>query len=275
MVEKHGVQTVFFCIYNDMKKITKAVITAGGYATRFLPITKAVPKEMLPLGDKPVIHYILEELQSAGITDVLLLIGRGRECLMNYLDKNYEIDDYLERRAENTQDATPVKVATNFFQKMNLYFRRVPLPQGVADCVKHASSFVRDEPFILAYCDDVFFGENPTVEMLQSYQQTGQPAIIATEVPWADAHRYGIITADGQIIEKPTQPTSNLVAAGRYLLPAGFCQSLGSDIVASLNQITVKSIVKTKAKRFDTGNKFGFFQAFEYIMKHSKSNVEI
>ena len=257
----------FVCIYNDMQSITKAVITAGGYATRFLPITKAVPKEMLPLGDKPVIHYILQELKDAGITDVLLLIGRGRECLMNYLDKNYEVDDYLQRRVHESADATPVNQITNFFQDLNLYFRRVPLPQGVADCVKYASSFVGDEPFVLAYCDDVFFEANPTTEMLQSYRTTGKPAIITAAVPWADAHRYGIITADGQIIEKPQNPTSNLVAVGRYLLPSGFCQSLGTDIVASLNSIPEKNIIVTKAKRFDTGNKNGFFEAFKYVMQ--------
>ena len=250
-----------------MQSITKAVITAGGYATRFLPITKAVPKEMLPLGDKPVIHYILQELKDAGITDVLLLIGRGRECLMNYLDKNYEVDDYLQRRLQSTADATPVSKVTNFFQDLNLYFRRVPLPQGVADCVKYASSFVGDEPFVLAYCDDVFFEANPTTEMLQSYRTTGKPAIITAAVPWADAHRYGIITPDGQIIEKPQNPTSNLVAVGRYLLPSGFCQSLGTDIVASLNSIPEKNIIVTKAKRFDTGNKNGFFEAFKYVMQ--------
>lgn len=258
-----------------MAKITKAVITAGGYATRFLPITKAVPKEMLPLGDKPVIHYILQELQTAGITDVLLLIGRGRESLMNYLDKNYEVDDYLQRRITQTADATPVTKATNFFQNMNLYFRRVPLPQGVADCVKYASSFVGDEPFVLAYCDDVFFGANPTAEMLEAYQETGKPAIITAEVPWQDAHRYGIITKDGQIIEKPKNPTSNLVAVGRYLLPSGFCQTLGMDIVGALNQIPEKNIIVTKARRFDTGNKHGFFEAFQYVMDTDESSIKV
>lgn len=255
----------FVCIYNDMK-VTKAVITAGGYATRFLPITKAVPKEMLPLGDKPVIHYILEELQNAGITDVLLLIGRGRECLMNYLDKNYEVDDYLERRAAQTQDAVPVTTTTNFFRGLNIYFRRVPLPQGVADCVQHARSFVGSEPFVLAYCDDVFFAGNPTAELLDSYAQNGQPAITAAPVSWEDAHRYGIIQPDGQIIEKPAHPTSNLVAVGRYLLPPNFCDTLGADIVAALNQIPVKTIVTTHAKRFDAGNKYGLFEAFKYVM---------
>jgi len=255
-----------------MTKITKAVITAGGYATRFLPITKAVPKEMLPLGDKPVIHYILQELQDAGIKDVLLLIGRGRECLMNYLDKNYEVDDFLARRAVATQDAVPINKATNFFSDLNLYFRRVPLPQGVADCVKYASSFVGDDPFVLAYCDDVFFDGNPSAEMLNAYQQTGKPAIVAAPVPWREAHRYGIITDVGQIIEKPEKPTSNLVAVGRYLLPGGFCHTLGTDIVAALNKIPVKNIVTTKAKRFDTGNKYGFFQAFQYVMSESKTD---
>lgn len=253
-------------------KITKAVITAGGYATRFLPITKAVPKEMLPLGDKPVIHYILQELQDAGITDVLLLIGRGRESLMNYLDKNYEVDDFLARRAAETQDAVPISKVTNFFGGMNLYFRRVPLPRGVADCVQYAGSFVGNEPFVLAYCDDVFFGGNPTTEMLSAYQKNGQSAIIAATVPWKDAHRYGIITANGQIIEKPEKPTSNLVAVGRYLLPSGFCQSLGDDIVAALNQIPTKNIITTQAKRFDTGNKYGFFQAFQYVMAQNQTD---
>ena len=252
-----------------MASITKAVITAGGYATRFLPITKAVPKEMLPLGDKPVIHYVLEELRNAGITEVLLLIGRGRESLMNYLDKNYEVDDYLQRRMTQTADATPVSKVTNFFQDLNLYFRRVPLPQGVADCVKYAESFVGADPFVLAYCDDVFFEGNPTVEMLKAYDETGKPVIISAPVPWAVAHRYGIISSDGKIIEKPKTPTSNLVAVGRYLLPSGFCKTLGTDIVAALNCIPSKNIIVTKAKRFDTGNKHGFFEAFKYVMQQS------
>lgn len=258
---------------NQVSKITKAVITAGGYATRFLPITKAVPKEMMPLGDRPVIHYILEELQSAGIKDVLILIGRGRECLMNYLDKNYELDDYLSRRMAETQDAVSVQATTNFFTDMNIYFRRVPLPQGVADCVKHASSFVGDEPFVLAYSDDVFFDGNPTAEMLTAYSQNGKPAIIAAPVPWEKAHMYGIITKEGQIIEKPEHPTSNLVAVGRYLMPGGFCQNLGMDIIAALNQVPVKNIITTKAKRFDVGNKFGFFEAFKYVMSQTESNI--
>ena len=107
--------------------------------------------------------------------------------------------------------------------------------------------------------------------MLTAYHKKQQPALIAAEVPWTDAHRYGIIMPDGQIIEKPTKPQSNLVAVGRYLLPAGFCQNLGTDIVAALNQIPAKTIITTQAKRFDTGNKYGFFRAFEYVMSQAES----
>lgn len=253
---------MFFCgIYNAMPTITKAVITAGGYATRFLPITKAVPKEMLPLGDRPVIHYILQELATAGITDVLILIGRGRESLLNYLDKNYEVDDYLHKRGQST--------ATNFFGELNIYYRRVPLPQGVADCVRHARSFVGDDPFVLAYCDDVFFGGNPTRELVTAYAQNGQPGVVAATVPAADAHQYGIIGPDGVIVEKPTQPQSNLAVVGRYLLPPHFCDTLGDDMIAALNALQPKNTVVTTARRFDTGNKNGFFQAFKYIMSQN------
>ena len=251
----------FYGIYSGMIKPTKAVITAGGYATRFLPITKAVPKEMLPLGDKPVIHYILQELQAAGITDVLILIGRGRESLLNYLDKNYEVDDYLTRHGKTT--------ATNFFGDLNIYYRRVPLPCGVADCVRHAANFVGDDPFVLAYCDDVFMDGNPTTEMLSAYAKNGQPCVVAATVPMADAHQYGIIGADGIIVEKPKEPQSNLAVVGRYLLPPHFCADLGDDMIAALNALQPKNTVVTAAKRFDTGNKNGFFQAFKYIMSQN------
>lgn len=244
-----------------MQPIRKAVITAAGYATRFLPITKAVPKEMLPLGDKPVIHYILAELQAAGITQVLILIGRGRECLLNYLDKNYEIDDHLQKVHKEVQ--------TNFFPDLQIYFRRVPLPRGVADCVKYARSFVGGEPFVLAYCDDVFFAGNPTREMLAAYQKNARPCLAAATVPWPEAPKYGIITKQGTIVEKPAQPETNLVAVGRYLLPAAIFDILDDDIIAALNQLSPKNIIRTHAKRFDTGNKHGFFQAFKYIMSQN------
>lgn len=250
-----------------MKAITKAVITAGGYATRWLPISKAVPKEMLPLGNKPVIHYILAELRAAGITDVLILIGRGRESLLNYLDKNYEVDDFLART--RTAGRTTVATPTNDFADLNLYYRRVPLPQGVADCLHYAGSFVGNDPFVLAYCDDVFFDGNPTAELLADYARYGRPCLTTTTVPKKQAHQYGIVDDAGNITEKPAHPSSNLAAVGRYLLPGNFIRHLGNDLIAALNALPQKNIIITNAKRFDTGNQHGFFQAFKYIMSQN------
>jgi UTP--glucose-1-phosphate uridylyltransferase len=243
-----------------MKKIHKAVITCGGYATRFLPITKAVPKEMLPLGDKPVIHYILDELLSAGITEVLILIGRGREALLNYLDKNYEVDDYLNR--------TDKKIKTNFFENLNIYYCRVPMPRGVADCLSFAEQFTGRDNFILAYCDDIFFAGNPTAELLSNYNENKQPCVLGSGVPIESAHKYGVIMEDGEIIEKPKKPQGNIVAVGRYLLTPKIFEMIRKEpcMTTALNKLRPKQIVITKALRFDTGCKEGFYKAFKYVM---------
>jgi UTP--glucose-1-phosphate uridylyltransferase len=244
----------------EQKKIYKAVITCGGYATRFLPITKAVPKEMLPLGDRPVIHYILGELSSAGITEVLILIGRGRETLLNYLDKNYEVDDFLNRNNKN--------IKTNFFTHLNIFYRRVPMPRGVADCLLHAETFAGKDDFVLCYCDDIFFGGNPTAELLANYKRHKMSAVLGCAVPLAAARNYGVIMPNGDIIEKPQKPERNIVAVGRYLLQPKIFEIIRDEncMVAALNRIKPKQVVVTNAVRFDTGKKDGFYEAFKYVM---------
>ncbi len=243
-----------------MKNVRRAVITAAGYSSRFLPITKAIPKEMLPIGDRPVIHYILKELEDAGITEVLILIGRGRECLLNYLDKNYEIDDYLSK--------TKNKVKTNFFPNLNIYYRRVPLPRGVADCLMYAKNFVGQDPFILAYSDDVFFEGNPCKELISMHKRNEKSGIICSLVTPENAHKYGIVSRSGMICEKPRKPETNLAVVGRYLLAPGFFDILDFDIIGALNKLKL-NIITTKAKRFDAGNKEGLFEAFQYIMSQN------
>jgi UTP--glucose-1-phosphate uridylyltransferase len=246
---------------NNKPKIKKAVITCGGYATRFLPITKAIPKEMLPIGNRPVIHYILDELSQAGITEVLLLIGRGREILQNYLDKNYEVDDFLEKTGNKTE--------TNFFDNLNIFYRRVPMPRGIADCLSYAEKFAGGEDFILCFCDDIFFESNPTAELLADYNKNKRPAVLGGAVLLADAHRYGIISAGGKITEKPHNPESNIAAVGRYLLTPKIFQIIKTekDMTAALNKLNPKSIVITNAVRFDAGSKDGFYNAFKYVME--------
>lgn len=257
--------------------VTKAVITCGGYATRFLPISKVVPKELLPIGGKPVIHYIVAELVEAGITDILILLGRGRGALMDYFDQNPELDAALERVNSTSR--------TNFFPNVNIYYRRVPMPRGVADCVWHAKSFVGADPFIVAYCDDVFMNGNPTKELIADFATYKKPSIIGARVPLAETHKYGIISQKGgtvtEIIEKPkTTPKSNLAAAGRYLLTPEIFVFIEQDkqefnnishevcMTRQLNKLSRAGnlrAVRTRAKRFDTGTPDGLFRANRFI----------
>jgi UTP--glucose-1-phosphate uridylyltransferase len=267
-----------------MNKVTKAVITCGGYATRFLPITKAVPKEMLPILDKPIIHYIIEEMVEAGITDIQIQCGRGREVLMNYFDMNYELDDTLAKKGK--------KIQTNFFPNVNFSYRRVPLPRGFADAVWHAKQFVDSDHFLLAVCDGVYFEGNPSLELVKDFEIHGKSAITATEVPWSEVDQYGVfksnkpITGDtfevDSIIEKPkTNPPSNLIIPGRYLLSSKVFSLIEDDMktVADDKEVDLTAQfcklasmgelrgVKTNSLWFDVGHFRGFVDVNKYAFE--------
>jgi UTP--glucose-1-phosphate uridylyltransferase len=220
---------------------------------------------MLPIGDKPAIHYILQELEDAGVTEVLLLVGRGREVLLNYLDINYEVDHFLEKTKN------PIK--TNFFEKLNVFYRRVPMPRGVCDCVDHAKQFVGGEDFLLCYCDDVFLADCSTREGREVRMKTvrelvdaGCPSIVVATVERSEAYKYGIVR-NNVIVEKPKDLVGKggvRAVFGRYYLPACFFDLQG-DMIERLNQLKAKFVL-TKAKHFDIGNKEGLFEAFRYVM---------
>jgi len=224
--------------------ISKAIIPAGGYGTRFLPITKVIPKEMLPIGDKPVIHYIIDELFSAGITEILILIGANRECLVEYLS-----------------------------EFPGITFKRVPHARGVADNIRHAKQFTKDEPFIVAFSDNVFFNGNPTKEMLEDYNHKKLPVICATEVPKSDANKYGIITQKNNYVikinEKPANPKSGLAGFGRFILSPDIFDLINDNnekpcLSETLNKLDKLRVIKTKAIAFDTGSKEGLFKASSF-----------
>ncbi|MCL2570554.1 MAG: sugar phosphate nucleotidyltransferase [Firmicutes bacterium] len=270
-------------------KITKAIITCGGYATRFLPITKAIPKEMLPIGNKPIIHYIVEELKDAGITDILILIGRGREVVQNYFDRHPELETVIHEKGMN--------ININPFADLNITYKRVPMPRGAADNIWHAKTFAGNEPFVVAYSDTVFFEHNPTIELITDFEQHKKSTIIASPIPTGNTHKYGIIDtgikgacATGtcfikrafqikQIIEKPqSNPPSNLASCGRFVLtPEIFAmienaQTESGEVCMTeqLNKVAGHGNlrgVRTRARCFDTGNPQGWFEVNEYLTK--------
>jgi len=233
-------------------KIHKAVICCGGKATRFAPISRTVPKEMLPIADKPVIHYIMQELIDAGITDILFLIGTDRGSLQHYTDE--------------------------FTGKVNIYFRRVPIARGPADNIWHAKSFAGTDNFIIAYCDDVFFDGNPTQELIE----TGAPALTVFEVPKEQAHNYGIYSK-GKITEKPdhvslrAERSNPFAVVGRYLMTPQIFEYIEQEMpcelpgeicfTRQLNKIPKLYAVSTAAKRFDTGTPRGLFEANKYVFE--------
>jgi len=233
-------------------KITKAIICCGGQATRFRPISRAVPKEMLPIGDKPVIHFILKELSDAGVTDVLLLIGKGRESLQVYLDE---------------------------FPNLNVYYRRVPVPRGPADNIWHAKSFVKNEYFLTAYCDDVFFEGNPSRELIEKFELDQKAYICCWQVEPQHAHQYGIF-ANNKLNEKPKEYIGNLAAVGRYILPPSIFKIIESEMgqcpdkeicmTAQFNKLCKKNALAvhtTGVRRFDTGTPRGLNIANKYYFK--------
>jgi len=234
-----------------VSKVTKAVIPAGGFGTRFLPITRAVPKEMLPIGDKPIIHYIVEELIAAGITDILVLIGRGRECLVNYFDYHPELDL-----------APP-------FPNINITFKRVPKALGAAHNIYHARNWVCGEPFLVAYSDNIFLDVNPSTELIKA----GANSICLVEVATDNAHKYGIWDGE-QLIEKPENPPSNLAGFGRYLLSPEIFELIEQDLdntnqvcmSAQLNKLSLRPVITT-ARGFDIGNKYGWLEAIKCFVK--------
>ena len=240
---------------------------------------------MLPIWDKPTIHYILEELVNAGITDILVLIGRGRECLQNYFDRNFELDCVLQSQRLNP------------FEHVNINYRRVPMSRGAADNIYHAKSFVGDEPFLVAYSDDIFFGNNASAELIASFNKTNKVTIATCKVPLHDAHNYGVVHK-GQIVEKPKSPASNLVSCGRFVLKPAIFEVIENErkkieeevywqkvsgstansqvcMTRCLNILGGFKPVKVSAKRFDVGTPFGLFKANQFFAKSLAQNPNV
>lgn len=279
-------------------KVRKAVIPAAGLGTRFLPATKALAKEMLPIVDKPTIQFIVEEAKASGIEDILIVEGKQKRSIEDHFDSAPELEQNLESKGKTkllqlVHDTTDIGV--------NLFFVRQPYPNGLGDAVRLAKSFIADEPFVVMLGDDLMQDKVPlTQQLIDEYDRTHSSILAVKRVPHEDVSAYGVIDPESEVhpglfnvkkfVEKPAvkDAPSDLAIIGRYLLtPEIFAildqQKPGkgdeiqlTDAIDTLNQTQRVFAHEFKGQRFDVGNKFGFVQTtIEYGLTHPEVKDEL
>lgn len=264
------------------KKVRKAIFPVGGLGTRFLPATKAMPKEMLPVVDKPLIQYAVEEALAAGIEQCIFVTGRGKGAIEDHFDYSYELQDTLESKGKQdllSQVLAPVQIPGS------ISYVRQQEPLGLGHAVWCARHFVKDEPVAILLADDLIkSGRSCIAQMLDVVEQEGGNVIAAMEVPDEHTSRYGIIspgerrgaiTQVNGLVEKPAQGTapSNLAVIGRYVLqPEIFTeldrQEKGAGGEVQLTDAMARLIgqqpfngLAFEGERFDCGDKIGYIEA--------------
>lgn len=263
-----------------IKKVRKAVIPAAGLGTRFLPATKAMPKEMLPIVDKPTIQYIIEEAVESGIEDILIVTGKGKRAIEDHFDSVPELEQTLIEKGKS-EFLKLVEETTN----INIHFIRQSKPMGLGHAVLQAKAFIGDEPFVVMLGDDIVQADVPcTKQLIEQYNKTESSIIGVQPVSRDVTHRYGIVdlqsTLEGGLhkvesfVEKPAPGTepSNLAILGRYLFtPQIFkfleTQDAGAggeiqltDAITRLNEVQRVFAYEFDGKRYDVGEKLGFIQ---------------
>ncbi|HEX6923349.1 MAG TPA: UTP--glucose-1-phosphate uridylyltransferase GalU [Bacillales bacterium] len=262
-------------------KIRKAVIPAAGLGTRFLPATKAQPKEMLPIVDKPTIQYIVEEAVASGIEDVLIITGRGKRAIEDHFDRMGELEQQLEKR-HKTDLLETVRKSNDM---VDIHYIRQKNPAGLGHAVYCARKFIGDEPFAVLLGDDIVQNEGKPClrQMIELYDQHEAPVIGVQSVPDDQVHRYGIVEYDRyadhtykvkNLVEKPQigQAPSNIAIMGRYILTPDIFQVLADTPPGRGDEIQLTDALQTlskqrdvlayefQGKRYDVGEKFGFIR---------------
>lgn len=267
-----------------MKKVRKAIIPAAGFGTRFLPATKAVPKEMLPIVDKPTIQYIVEEAVDSGIEEILIITNCYKSCIENHFDVSFE----LEKKLEDSGDQAHLDMVRSISQMANVYSVRQKNPRGLGHAVLCAKSFVGDEPFAILLGDDIVVNKNgktATEQLVDVYQETGGSVVGVQRVADENVHKYGIVAPKEQLnerlssvagfVEKPKkeEAPSNFAILGRYVLTPDIFTLLETQDPGKGNEIQLTDAIDRLTKqqsvyaydfegnRYDVGDKKGFLQA--------------
>ncbi len=262
-------------------KIRKAIIPAAGLGTRFLPATKAQPKEMLPIVDKPTIQYIVEEAVNSGIEDIIIITGRSKKSIEDHFDKSYELEKIIEEKKETEL----LKIAQDVSNMANIHYIRQKEPKGLGHAILVAKSFIGNEPFAVMLGDDIVEAKTPCLKQLITCYNEYKTSILGVQQVAVDqVNKYGIV--DGlhiedrvykvkNLVEKPSieEAPSNVAILGRYIItPRIFhyleTQTAGSggeiqltDALMRLSKEEAMYAYDFKGKRYDVGNKMGFISA--------------
>jgi UTP--glucose-1-phosphate uridylyltransferase len=268
--------------------VRKAVIPAAGLGTRFLPATKAQPKEMLPIVDKPTIQYIVEEAVASGIEEILIITGRNKRAIEDHFDKSVELEDELE----NSNKGELLKLVQNISNMVDIYYIRQKEPKGLGDAINHAKTFVGNEPFAVMLGDDIVDNEVPCLkQLINCYDKYKTSVLGVQEVDESNVSKYGIVKGIGiedklykvsDMIEKPKieEAPSNIAILGRYIITPDIFDILekttpgkGGEIqlTDALKELTKQEAVYAycfEGKRYDVGDKLGYLQAnIEFTLK--------
>ncbi|MCK4862154.1 MAG: UTP--glucose-1-phosphate uridylyltransferase GalU [Rhodobacteraceae bacterium] len=266
-----------------MRKVTKAVFPVAGLGTRFLPATKAMPKELLPIIDKPIIQYAVEEAIAAGITDMIFVTGRTKRAIEDHFDRNPELEASLGAKGK---DDVREMVRSIIPEGINCVFVRQPEALGLGHAVLCAAPVVGDEPFAVLLADDFMAGELlPTEALCAAYGEHGRSVISVSQVPGSEVSKYGIISTSNNdagalkavtgIVEKPEQENapSNLASIGRYVFSSEIFEILRDQQPGHGGEIQLADAINTLAEkgrvlaqcitgaRYDCGSKFGYLEA--------------
>ncbi|REH95051.1 UTP--glucose-1-phosphate uridylyltransferase [Staphylococcus felis] len=279
-----------------MSKIKKAIIPAAGLGTRFLPATKAMSKEMLPILDTPTIQYIVEEASRAGIEDIIIVTGKHKRAIEDHFDNQKELETTLIEK-EKFDLLEKVQHSTSL---ANIFYVRQKEQKGLGHAIWTARQFFGDEPFAVLLGDDIVESDKPAIQQLiEQYDQTGKSIIGVQEVPYEETYRYGIVEPStqkerlykvNQFIEKPKKGTapSNLAIMGRYILTPDIfnyldTQEIGAggeiqltDAIERLNQDDQVYAYQFEGTRYDVGEKIGFVKTtLSFALKDSTMNDAI
>ncbi len=268
--------------------IRKAVFPAAGLGTRFLPVTKAQPKEMLPLVDKPIIQYGVEEAVRSGVDNIILVTGRGKNAIEDHFDVSIELETFLEARGK-TDLAGEIRKISNM---INFAYVRQGEPLGLGHAVLCAREFIGDDPFAVILADDVIDAEPPALgQMIEVFKQVNGPVLAVERVPVEEISNYGVVDVDRaqplgdgvyairDLVEKPSphEAPSNLAIIGRYILTPDVFPALKATASDRTGEIQLTNGLRRllrdrpiyaceiRGVRHDTGNKLGYLRAVVYF----------